>query len=166
MWGLPAEGNITLHGGKSFRDTFYSGDFSDLGSKVCYHVLNFDFASQRPNKANHPEYICRELVSIERFIGKLSKCANLRGFVIIYTTALPSDSVDFAALKDESDRIHKSGWAGIAIPSSEGDFGSSIEEILEELTRKYDMSIDSSSKSSMTLKQENQIHSIAYLTRK
>jgi len=79
-----------------------------------FDVINLDFSSQDP--AFEAGRIEKEIVSVENTI-KLQKIKGSDSFILVYTTVLNANDLDYEGLVQTSNSIPASGWLGL--PSEE-----------------------------------------------
>lgn len=91
-----------------------------------FDMINLDFLSQDPSfETGRVE---REIGSLEDTI-KLQKNRGSNSFILLYTTILNSNDLDYTSIVQTSDNMPVSGWAGL--PS--GEFPSKIGEQTEKM---------------------------------
>lgn len=79
-----------------------------------FDVINLDFSSQDP--AFEAGRIEKEIGSVENTI-KLQKTKGSDSFILVYTTVLNANDLDYESIVQTSNNIPSSGWSGL--PSEE-----------------------------------------------
>lgn len=108
-----------------YEDSISGPSFS-VNRYFPFDIINLDFSCQNPDLER-----CRiekEVESLERTI-KLQIEQNNRGFVMIYTTLLNSNNLDYTSVVRTSNSIQAPGWAGLDV----GDFSASIADHKEKI---------------------------------
>lgn len=106
-----------------------------------FEIVNLDFTSQNPSLENGR--IEKEILSVEHTIAH-HKAKDANGFVLIYTTIIDNNNLDFSSIISKSNQLQIHGWSGL----SEGGFNQTIsicdekigciENILQQFCQKYE----------------------------
>lgn len=111
-----------------------------LGQYFPFEIINLDFSSQNPPLENGR--IEKEILSVEYTISH-QKARGPKGFVLIYTTIIDDNTLDSAAIVNNSNRLQISGWAGLSdeefdqnITDCDGKV-TCIEDVLQQFCSKY-----------------------------
>lgn len=128
-----------VFGPTRYEDSISSSSFS-LSGHFPFDIINLDFSSQDPDLESGR--IEKEIECLEKTI-RLQRARGNEGFVLIYTTLINLNSLDYSSMVNTSNTMHVDGWSGIA----SGKFSSSItdqrekikciEIILNEICSKY-----------------------------
>lgn len=156
-----------VFGPTRYEDSISKSSFS-LRAHFPFDVINLDFSSQTPDLESGR--IEKEIECLERTI-KLQRAHNNRGFVIIYTTLLNSNNLDYGSMVNSSNALHSPGWSGIvsgSFPPSVEDQREKIEcmeSILTEICSKYNYDVEFERRSFSMSGTQHSVCSIAGLLR-
>lgn len=110
--------------------TRYENSTSSSSFPICEHfpfdIVNLDFSSQDPDLESGR--IEREIQSLEKTV-RLQKERQRTGFMLIYTTLLNSNELNYQGIAAVSDEIHVSGWPGLGL----GEFSPRIAGQMEKM---------------------------------
>lgn len=114
-----------VFGPTRYEDSISSSSFS-LSSHFPFDVINLDFSSQDPEiESGRVE---KEIECLEKTI-MLQREQSDKGFVMIYTTLLNTNSLDPGSIISTSNALLVPGWTGI----SPGIFSPSITDQMEKI---------------------------------
>jgi hypothetical protein len=114
-----------VFGPARYEDSISSSSFS-LRSHFPFDVINLDFSSQDPYLETGR--VEKEIECLEKTIILQSAQRN-KEFVLVYTTLLNSNSLNYMSIVSTSNAVHVPGWSGI--PS--GNFPPSITDQMEKI---------------------------------
>ena len=114
-----------VFGTTRYEDSISSSSFS-LSSHFSFDIINLDFSSQTPDLESGR--IEKEVQSLEKTI-KLQTVQRNIGFVLIYTTLLNSNDLNYGTIVSTSNAMHVPGWSGL----DSGDFSPSITDHMEKI---------------------------------
>jgi len=131
-----------------------------------FDIINLDFSSQQPDLESGR--IEKEIQSLEKTIQLQRECQRT-GFMLIYTTLLNSNELNYQGIAVASDEIHVSGWPGLGL----GEFSSRIanqmekmtciESVLNKICLKYNYNVEIEKKYYSLEKSQKHLYSIAAL---
>jgi hypothetical protein len=105
-----------------------------------FDVINLDFSSQDP--ALESGRIEKEIGSIENTI-KLQKTKGSHSFILVYTTVLNANALDYESIVQTSNNIAASGWSGLTSEEFDVKIGKQkekmkcIETVVSKMCSKY-----------------------------
>lgn len=108
-----------------YEDSISSPSFS-LSSHFPFDIINLDFSSQDPDLESGR--VEKEIECLENTI-RLQRAQSNKGLVVIYTTLLNSNSLDYMSIVNTSNAIHVPGWSDLA----SGNFSPSITDQMEKI---------------------------------
>jgi len=108
-----------------YEDSISSSSFS-LRTYFPFDVINLDFSSQDPDLERGR--IEKEIQSLEKTVKSQKEKGNER-FVLIYTTLLNSNNLDYRSIVNRSNAIQVARWSGLSLES----FPSSIVDPIEKV---------------------------------
>lgn len=143
---LETEFNEAIIAGFAKYETSISFDDFEIKNSFPFHIINLDFSSQDP--IFESGRLEKELISLEKTIS-LQK-DNSAEFVLIFTTILNGNHLNFSTLCTNSDQMHVSGWRSLqdetfSLHSPIQDNPQkivSIEYFIRQMAKKYQYSIE------------------------
>lgn len=134
-----------------------------------FDVINLDFSSQDPSlEAGRIE---QEIGSVEDTI-KLQKAKGGDSFVLVYTTVLNSNALDYESIVQTSNNMPMSGWSGLHSEEFPGRIGKQdekmrcIETVVSKICSKYGYNYETEVKAiSIGKRNRYVIYSVAVLVR-
>lgn len=130
---------VRVVGTTRYEDSVSSSSFS-ISGEFPFHIINLDFSSQDPNLETGR--IEKEIKSLEDTL-RLQKQTGGSGFVLIYTTVLNSNHLNYGDIVQTSNSLLVSGWPGLSMTdfpceiTDQMDKGHCIEVVLGKILLKY-----------------------------
>jgi hypothetical protein len=156
---------IHVIGATRFEDCV-TGDSTPIEECFPFDILNMDFSSQ--NGEGYPGRIEKEMISLEVTIRmQKERISDRKGFLLIYTTKLNSQSIHSGSIKTNSDRFIIPNWAGLntsGLPSTatvHDEKTRVIKAFIDQLPQKYGFRITAESKISKAVTGDEHLLSIA-----
>jgi len=128
-----------VFGPARYEDSILGPSFS-LDNHFPFDIINLDFSSQNPDLESGR--IEKEIQCLEKTI-MLQMVHGNKGFILMYTTLLNSNNLDYINMVNTSNAIHMPGWSGL----NPNDFSASItdhmgksrclENVLNKICSKY-----------------------------
>ena len=131
-----------------------------------YDILNLDFSSQDIYVSDCR--IERELEKTEHFISLQNQRHN-KGFVLLQTTVIDSETINRNNVKDASNAMQLNGWGGLvldtfpAIVLNNAQKSDLIQRVLKSLCQKYKYNIIKITIMSKDIDTQQQLHSLAVI---
>ena len=129
--------------------TRYENSASSSSSSISEHfpfdIINLDFSSQDPDL--ECGRIEKEVQSLEKTI-RLQREHEGTGFILIYTTLLNSNDLNYESIATTSNRIHVSGWSGLYLEEFSSHIAdqmekmSCIESVMSKICLKYNYNVN------------------------
>ena len=126
-------------GSKRYEHSISTSSFA-LGEYFPFDIINLDFFSQEPLVESGR--VEREIQGLEKTI-KLQKDNGSKGFALIYTTLLNSNSLNLLSIITASNNIRTQGWSGLRIngypqniPGNQ-EKTNCLKDILQTISTKY-----------------------------
>lgn len=129
-------------------------------------IVNLDFTSQDAQGNN--SLIEKILEKTEHFICLQNK-KRCKGFVLLHTVIINSETINRNAVKNSSDAIQASGWSGLAIdsfPEAVSDSNQKIDfikHVIQAVCNKYKYRISKIDGKNKIIDGQNQMFSTAYI---
>lgn len=126
-------------GATRYEDSVSRSSFS-IGEDFPFHIINLDFSSQDPSVETGR--VEKEIKSLEHTL-RLQKQTGGSDFVLIYTTVLNSNHLNYGDIVQTSNSLLVSGWPGLSMtdfPSEITDHmdkGHCIQVVLRKILSKY-----------------------------
>lgn len=130
-------------GATRYERSTSSSSFS-ISELFPFDVINLDFSSQDPDLESGR--IEKEIQSLEKTIG-LQREYERAGFILIYTTLLNSNNLNYESIATVSNTIYVPGWSGLSLEEFSSHIADQkekmrcVESVMSEICSKYNYNV-------------------------